>query len=159
MQEQRSKRVSDSRTEQIQAVMPQHANGMGNLFGGQLVAWIDVVGGLVARRHSNCNVTTASIDNLNFKKPVSVQEFLVLVGQVTYVGRTSMEVRVDTFTERLDGMRRLVNRAYLTFVALDGDGKPTEVPRLELETEAEKYEWDSGVKRAELRRQRRIEQY
>ena len=157
--EMRKKTVSESRTEQIQAVMPQHANGMGNLFGGQLAAWIDVVGGVVARRHANHNCVTASIDSLNFKKPVMVKEFVVLVGQVTYVGRTSMEVRVDTFIDHLDGSRTMVNRAYLTFVALDEYGKPTTVPQLELETDEERQEWEAGAKRADLRHKRRVEQY
>lgn len=63
-----AKRVADSEVEQVQAIMPNHLNGAGRVFGGQLAAWIDVVGGIVARRHSNRNVTTAAIDNLNLKK-------------------------------------------------------------------------------------------
>ena len=88
-----------------------------------------------------------------------VKEYVVLVGQVTYVGHTSMEVRVDTFIDHLDGSRTMVNRAYLTFVALDEYGKPTTVPPLELETDEERQEWEAGAKRAALRHQRRVEQY
>ena len=98
-EERPAKRVSDSRTEQIQILMPQHINGMGRLFGGQLVQWIDVVAAVVARRHSNAEVTTATIDNLMFEAPAYVNSTVILVGQVTYVGNTSMEVRVDTFVE------------------------------------------------------------
>lgn len=153
------KRVADSRTEQIQIIMPEHINGYDRLFGGQLVVWIDVVAAVVARRHSNCRVTTVSIDNLHFKAAAHVDNTIVLIGQITYVGMTSMEVRVDTFVERLDGSKKLVNRAYLTMVALDSQEKPTIVPRLILESDEERAEWEAGSKRAALRKQRRIEQY
>ena len=155
----KTKRVSESRTEQIQIIMPEHINGFDRLFGGQLVEWIDVVAAVVARRHSNCNVTTVSIDNLHFKAAAHVNNTVVLIGQMTYVGTTSMEVRVDTFVERIDGSKKLVNRAYLTLVALDDSEKPTPVPRLQLETEEERAECEAGVKRAALRKQRRIEQF
>ena len=79
--------------------MPNHLNGAGRIFGGQLVAWIDVIGGIAARRHCGCAVTTAAIDNLQFREPVYVNEVVVLRARVTFVGRTSMEVRVDTFVE------------------------------------------------------------
>ena len=153
------KKVSDSRTEQIQILMPAHINGYKRLFGGKLVEWIDVVAAVVARRHSGCNVTTASIDNLVFKEAAYVNSTVLLVGQMTYVGKTSMEVRVDTFVEALDKERRHVNRAYLVMVALGEDDKPMEVPGLILETEEERVEWEAGVKRHALRRQRRMEKF
>ena len=105
------KRVSDSKTEQVQIIMPAQINGFKRLFGGQLVQWIDIVAGVVARRHSNRNVTTVSIDNLHFKEAAYVNNTMLLVGRITYVGNTSMEVRVDTFVESLSGEKRLVNRA------------------------------------------------
>lgn len=154
-----SKPVSASRIEQIQFVMPQHINGYGRLFGGQLMAWIDVVAGAVARRHANAEVTTASVDTFQFKKPAHVNDMIVLVGTITHVGASSMEVRVDSFVEHLNGARDLVNRAYFTMVALDEKEKPIVVPRLILETEEEKLEWEAGEKRTQLRKQRRIEQY
>lgn len=153
------KRIEDSRTEQIQIVMPQHINGAGRLFGGQLVEWIDIVAGVVARRHSARNIITAAIDNLQFKAGAFANDTLVLVGHITHVGNTSMEVRVDTYVEDLSGMRRAVNRAYLVMVALDESGAPTEVPGLVLETEMEWAEWDSGVRRNDLRKKRRTEGY
>lgn len=154
-----SKPVSASRTEQVQLVLPQHINGYGRLFGGQIMAWIDVVAGAVARRHAGAEVTTASVDTLQFKKPAHVNEMIVLIGVITHVGASSMEVRVDSFVERRDGSRDLVNRAYVTMVALDDKEKPIVVPRLVLETEEEKAEWEAGEKRSQLRKQRRIEQY
>ena len=153
------KRVSDSKTEQIQILMPEHINGFNRLFGGRLMEWIDVVAAVVARRHSGCNVTTASIDNLQFKAAAYVNSTIFLVGQITYVGNTSMEVRVSTYVEKLDGMRYMINRAYLVLVALDDNDHPVTVPGLTLETEEEKLEWEAGKKRGELRKQRRLEAF
>ena len=84
---------------------------------------------------------------------------MVLIGRVTYVGRTSMEVRVDTYVEDLKGIRKVVNRAYLVLVAIDDNGDPTEVPRLIIESESEKAEWQAGEKRYALRKKRRKEGY
>lgn len=153
------KRVLDSITEQVQILMPSHINGSDRLFGGQLVEWIDVVASVVARRHSGCNVTTAAIDNLQFKAGAFINNTLVLIGRITYVGRTSMEVRVDTYVEDLSGIRKVVNRAYLVLVALDAKGNPTEVPGLLLGSDAEKAEWEAGKKRHDLRKERRKEGY
>lgn len=153
------KRVSDSITEQVQIIMSSHINGADRLFGGQLIQWIDVVAGVVARRHSGCNVTTAAIDNLQFKSGAYVNNTLVLIGRITYVGNTSMEIRVDAYVEDLSGIRKVINRAYLVMVALDELGNPTEVPRLILETESEKAEWEAGRKRHSLRNKRRKEGY
>lgn len=149
-----AKHVADSRTEHVEIILNPHINGYKRLFGGQLMAWIDTVGGVVARRHAGKEVTTACIDNLQFRKAVTVNSTVVLVGKVTYVGRTSMEVRVDTFCEHMDGMRELVNTAYLVFVALDENQNPTPVPGLILETEQEKSEFENGARRQALRKER-----
>ena len=153
------KRVSDSCTEQVQIIMPSHINGTNRLFGGQLVQWIDVVAAAVARRHSGRNVITVAIDNLYFKSGAFINNTLVLIGRVTYVGRTSMEVRVDTYVEDLNGIRKVINRSYLVLVAIDDKGKPSEVPGLIIESESEKAEWLAGEKRYALRKQRRKEGY
>jgi len=156
----KAKRVTDSITEQVHIVMPSHISGTNRLFGGQLLAWIDEVSAVTARRHSGCNVITAAIDNLQFKSAVYINNILVLIGRVTYVGTTSMEVRVDTYVEdHLTGTRKVVNRAYLVMVALDENENPTEVPRLILETEAERAEWEAGLRRYQLRKERRKEGY
>lgn len=159
MKELTPKRVADSRVEQIQIVLSSHINGAGRLFGGQLMEWIDIVAGVVARRHSNHNTTTASIDNLQFKEAVYLNNTLVLFGKVTYVGKTSMEVQVDTFVESLGGSRKMVNSAHFVMVALDENDHPTPVPTLILENEQEEADWKAGERRNELRRQRRLEQY
>ncbi len=159
MEELQPKTVSQSRTEQVQIVMPEHINGYDRLFGGKLVEWIDIVAGVVARRHSNRNITTVSIDNLHFKAAAHVNNTVVLIGQITHVGNTSMEVRVDTFVESLCGEKKLVNRAYLVMVALNDEERPTKVPSLIIETEEERLEWEAGAKRSALRKQRSIEAY
>lgn len=157
--EETAKPVSASRTEQIQILMPQHINGYKRLFGGVLMEWIDIVAGVVARRHSCSEVTTASVDNLQFKSPAYVNSTITLIGVITFVGSTSMEVRVDTFTEALSGERKLVNRAYVVMVALDENERPKRVPRLIPETEEEKAEFEAGKRRHELRKQRRRENF
>lgn len=159
MSERAMKRVSDSRVTQTQIILASHINGAGRLFGGQLVSWIDIVASLVARRHSHVNITTAAIDNLQFKSAVYIDDTVVISGKLTYVGHTSMEVQVDSFVEDLQGTRRLVNRAHIVMVALDDKDKPTEVPGLILETDEEKEDWERGKKRDELRKKRRIENY
>ncbi|HBL84781.1 MAG: acyl-CoA thioesterase [Clostridiales bacterium GWF2_38_85] len=154
-----SKHVSESRTEHVEIVLLEHLNGFNRLFGGKLVEWIDIVAAVVARRHSNRNVTTASIDNLQFKEPAYINNTIVLQGRITYVGKTSMEVRIDTFVEKLNGDKRLINRAYLVLVALDENENPVPVPGLILETDEDKDEWQSGIRRHDLRKQRRIDNY
>lgn len=153
------KRASESCAEQIQILMPEHINGYNRLFGGRLVEWIDIVAGVVARRHSGCNVTTAAIDNLQFEGAAHVNNTIVLLGRITYVGKTSMEVRVDTFVEHLDGSRTKVNRAYLVMVALDENENPTAVPGLVLETDEDKAEWEAGEIRDALRKCRRADKF
>ncbi|NLB89718.1 MAG: acyl-CoA thioesterase [Clostridiales bacterium] len=148
------KRVCESITEHVEIVLPAHINGYERLFGGKLMQWIDVVAGVVARRHSNREVTTAAIDHLEFQSPAYVNNTITLKGCVTYTGKTSMEVRVDTFLESLDGTRKRINRAYLVMVALDEEQNPTSVPPLILETESEKIEWENAIRRREMRKMR-----
>lgn len=153
------KRVRDSRTEQVYIIRSQHINPQGRLFGGYLMQWIDEMAVIVSRRHSGKMVTTASIDNLNFKAGAYQDDMVVLVGRLTYVGRTSMEVRVDTYVEDYQGNRRNINRAYIVMVAVDEEGNSTEVPGLFLESKAEQAEWLGGEKRYQLRKERRAEGY
>lgn len=151
------KKISESRIEQVYQVRPEHLNGSERLFGGRLMEWIDEIAGLVGIRHSQSNVITASVDNLVFMRPVFQNDLVVLIGSVTYVGTTSMEIRVDTYVEELDGSRYPVNRAYLTLVAIDHDGKPHKVPGLIIQNEEQQLEWDAGKRRKDLRIQRRKE--
>ena len=151
------KPVSQSATQQQYLVRPTHINHYGRLFGGQLLYWIDELAGIVAMRHSSATVTTAAIDNLQFQAPAHEGDMIVMLGQVTCVGRSSMEIRVDTFTESPEGQRQMINRAYIDMVAIDSEGNPIEVPELILETDEQKLEYDAAAKRKALRKQRRRE--
>ena len=152
-----TKKVSDSLTEQQYLICPAHINHYGRLFGGQLLKWIDELAGIVAIRHCGSTVTTAAIDNLQFQAPADTGDMIVLRGFVTYAGRTSMEVRVDTYRESLDGKREMINRAYIDMVAINCKGQPEEVPQLLLENEEQRQEYEAAQKRKLLRKQRRQE--
>ena len=101
------------------------------------------------------NVTTASVDNLRFLKGAYQRDVVVICGKITYVGNTSMEVRVDSYVEDLDGVRTPINRAYFSMVALDENDKPCTVPRLELTTDEEREEWEKAKLRKEVRMMRK----
>lgn len=147
-----SRKVSESLSETVHMVRPNHLNSAGRLFGGVLMQWMDELAGLVAKRHTRKNIITASVDNLSFLRGAYLKDVVVITGKVTYVGNTSMEVKVDSCVEDLDRNRTLINRAYFTLVALDENDHPTRVPRLELETEEEQVEWENAKKRRELRK-------
>lgn len=151
------RRVEDSQVETMHMVRPNHLNGAGRLFGGMLMQWIDEVAGLVAKRHSRSNIITASVDNLRFLKGAYQGDTIVIIGKITYVGNTSMEVRVDTYCENVIGERRPINRAYFSMVALDEYDRPAAVPGILVETEAQKAEWENGEKRRANRMMRHEE--
>lgn len=143
-------------TTSVQIILAQHCNGnaVPRLFGGQLMAWIDVVGAVAARRYCGHEVTTVCVDNLNFVKPAYLNDILVQEACVTWTGNTSLEVRVDSFVEKKAGDRALINRAYLVFVALDKNEKPVSVPEFIPETDEEKDEYANAVERKFIRMQR-----
>ena len=143
-----------SKSEMMHVIQPRDLNGSGRLFGGALLQMIDELAGIVAKRHcQTANVTTAAIDNLNFKAGAYENDLLVLIGYVTYTGNTSMEVRIDTYIEDTEVMRRPINRAYFVMVAMGEDNRPTRVPPLLIETESQKAEWEGAL----LRRKNRLE--
>lgn len=144
--------VNYSKTEQVHLIQPADLNGGNRLFGGALLNWIDEVAAIVAMRHAGVKtVTTASIDQLEFKSGAYLNDLIVLIGYVVYTGRTSMEVRVDTYVESTDGMRRVINRANIILVALDDKDKPTEIPQLDLQTDAEHEQYLQAKQRREMR--------
>lgn len=153
----KERRVSESVVETVHMVRPNHLNSAGRLFGGMLMQWIDEVAGLVAKRHARMNVITASVDNLKFLKGAYQKDIIVIIGKVTFVGTTSLEVKVDTYVEHMEGERTLINRAYFTMVGLDDEDKPTPLPGLILETADEKAEWEKAKKRREIRIMRKEE--
>ncbi len=153
------KTPSQTYTEQVNLVKDSELNGSRRLFGGNLLSWIDITAAIVARRHAERNVTTVAIDDLHFIAPAHANDLVVLCGKMTYVGRTSMEVTVESYVERLDGTRTLINRAHVVMVALGEDDRPCEVPGLEPETDEERAEMLAGERRKQLRAQRQMENY
>jgi acyl-CoA hydrolase len=150
--------VSYSKTESIHILRYQDINGAGRLYGGTLLGWIDEIGAMTAIRHCGGMVTTASIDNLEFKRGAYLNELVVLVAKITYVGNSSMEIRVDTYVEDLNGFRNPINRAYLTYVCIGDDGKPARIPYdIEFENEGERAENESAKLRRENRKFRKKE--
>ena len=141
------------KTTSVQIVLPQHCNGYARprLFGGQIMAWIDIVGAVAARRYTQRAVTTVCVDNLTFLKPAYLNDTVVQEAVVTWTGNTSLEVRVDSFVERLDGSREQVNRAYAVFVALDESDGPAHVPPFTPETDEEKAEYAAAQERRRIR--------
>ncbi|MBI5584530.1 MAG: acyl-CoA thioesterase [Deltaproteobacteria bacterium] len=147
-----AKRSQDSRIVIIQQMTQQDANLAGNVHGGVVMKHIDSTAGIVAVRHASSNVVTASIDRLDFFSPVFIGDLLHLQASLNMVGRTSMEVGVRVEAENfLTGEVRHTASAYLTFVALGGDGRPVEVPPLLLETGEEKRRHQEAVARREMR--------
>jgi acyl-CoA hydrolase len=144
-------------TSQVQIVMNSSVNGAGRLFGGRLMEWVDVVGAVEARRHALSDVTLAGVDSLDFIAPVQLNETVVMDAEVTWTGRTSIEVRVDSYVERLSGERHRVNRAYMIYVAVEPDGRPRQVRPFEPEGGQQQREWTAACRRSEARKARRHE--
>jgi acyl-CoA hydrolase len=138
-----------SRSEVVEAVLPNDTNALGTMLGGRVMHLIDIAGALAAHRHSNSHVVTASVDYLDFRFPISVGEFIVLKSNVNRVFHTSMEVGVKVFAENvLTGERRHTSSAYLTFVAIDLNRAPHRVTPLILETAEDRRRFrDAGERR------------
>ncbi len=146
------KRVRDSSVITAQMMIPQDANPAGNVHGGVVVKIIDEAAGVVAARHCRRNVVTASIDRMDFHHPIFVGDLLFFKASLNFVGRTSMEIGVRVEAENLmTGEVRHAASAYLTYVAIDQDGRPVEVPPLSVETDEERRRQREGKARRELR--------
>ncbi|HHW00321.1 MAG TPA: acyl-CoA thioesterase [Clostridiaceae bacterium] len=144
---------SASQIEMTELVLPNDTNILGNLLGGRLMHWIDIAGAMAASRHSGRVVATVALDSLDFRHPARMGELVILKAKLTWVGRTSMEVTVRAYAENYKtGSVILTNKAYITYVALDENGRPTPVPPLIIETEQEKKDFLE----AEQRRQERL---
>ena len=134
-----NKKVTDSMTESSKIVQSKDINGQNRLFGGRLMEWIDEVAALTAMRHCGGLVTTCAVDSLVFKHGAKLNQVVVLTGKVTYVGNTSLEVRVDTYVEEVEsGERFAINHAYLILVHVNNNGEPTPIRYgLDLQSESE----------------------
>lgn len=133
-------------------VLPNDTNTLGNLMGGRLMHWMDIAAAIAAQKHCNCPVVTASVDNVSFANPIKLGNLLTIEAKLTRSFNTSMEVYLRVWGEDLSAQYKyLSNEAYLTFVALDPNGRPRKVPELIPETEEEKKFYDGALRRRQLR--------
>jgi acyl-CoA hydrolase len=147
-----AKQVIDSQLTLSQLMMPEHANPLGNVHGGVIMKLMDEAAGLCAARHARRPTVTVAVDSLTFLEPIHIGELVTFDAHLTFVGRTSMEVEVCVEAEEiLTGKRRLTNRAYVVYVALGDDGRPTEVPSLVLETDEQRDLWEQAKQRRAVR--------
>ena len=146
------KTPDESKAEVIIRMFPSDANPAGNVFGGAILKHIDMVAGIVAQRFSQTNAVTVSMDKISFLKPVFVGNVLCVKAQVNYVQKSSMEIEVNVEAEDIaKGTRVHTGNAFVTFVALDDNGKPTAVPTLRIETPEDQKRFDEGKIRMERR--------
>ncbi len=145
--------VRDSQSEMAEIVLPNDANPLGALLGGRLMHWIDLAGAMAAHRHSRSYAVTASVDHIDFLVPVKVGDLIILRSSVNRVFRTSMEVGVKVFVENyIADTSEHVASAYLTFVAVDAEGKHVKVAPVIPESEDQKRRYDDAGRRREIRR-------
>jgi len=156
MTNQKPATMGETQHETTQLMMPQHANVMGNVFGGVILAMMDTAAGIAALRHARTICVTASVDRVDFRLPIHIGDLVIMKASVNYVGRTSMEVGVRVETEHLlTGERRHTNSCYLTFVAIDKDGKPVAVPPVTPETPEQLRRYEAAKQRRARRLQER----
>ena len=132
--------------------MPNDTNTLGNLMGGRLLHWMDIAAAIACQRHCNCPVVTASVDNVSFANPIQLGNLLTIEAKLTRSFNTSMEVYLRVWGEDLSAQYKYMsNEAYMTFVALNPNGKPRVVPELHPETETEKKMYEGALRRRQLR--------
>ena len=141
-----------SRISIAQLMQPEHANNLGNVHGGWIMKLVDEAGALACMRHAQKRVVTVAVDSLVVREPIKIGDLIILNAEVTYAGRTSMEAEVQVIAENpISGERTHTNNAYLVYVALDDTGRPSSVPELILETDAEKLRMEQAKKRQAYR--------
>lgn len=146
------KPCSASRITLAQLMQPEHANNSGNVHGGVIMKLVDEAGALACMRHAQHRVVTVAVDQLTFRHPIRLGDLVILSAEVSYVGRTSLEVEVNVEAENpLSGQRIHTNTAYLVYVALDDNGKPAIVPPLLTETEFQRQRREAGMARQQHR--------
>ncbi len=146
-----AKTPNESLTIQTEIVMPNDTNTLGNLFGGRLMLWMDVVAAISAQRHSRKVVVTASVNNVSFNQPIKLADIVTLEAKVSRSFKSSMEVIIDVFVEdHKTGERKKCNEAIYTFVAIGDDGKACPVPEIIPETDLEKARYDAALRRRQL---------
>ena len=147
------KTPKDSQVEMMEMVMPGHTNPQNTIFGGVVMSWIDIAAAMCAARHCNKPVVTVHVDDIDFRHPIKIGAHVSIKASLNYVGKSSMVIGTKvTSTNPYTGKTLVTTKAYLTFVALDEDGKPCIVPELELITEDDKRRYANAKKRTESRK-------
>lgn len=147
----KSRTAAETLSITTKVVLPNDTNTLGNLFGGQLLAWMDVIASVSAHRHCRRVVVTASVNNVSFQHPIQHASIVTLEAKVSRSFNSSMEVFVDVFVEdHVTGKRIKSNEAIYTFVAVDQNGGPIQVPELIPETDEEKMRFEGALRRKEL---------
>jgi acyl-CoA hydrolase len=142
----------DSFVSSTEFVLPNDTNTLNNLMGGRMMHFMDIVAAISAQRHSHRIVVTASVDNLNFSKAIKLGSVVTIAAKVTRSFNSSMEVHVIAETEELTkGLKQRTNEAFFTFVAVDQNGRPIDVPEIEPETEEEWNLYHGALRRRQLR--------
>ncbi|WP_075352418.1 acyl-CoA thioesterase [Algoriphagus marinus] len=148
----KKKFARESATIMTEMVLPNDTNTLNNLMGGKLMHWLDVVAAIAAQKHSNRIVVTASADSISFKQPIALGNVVTLKSQVTRSFNSSMEVFIEVTAEDIPANKKVMtHRAYFTFVAVDQNGKPIEVPEVVPETEDEIEQFEGALRRRQLR--------
>lgn len=143
------KSVQQSKVTMSTVMLPHHANPSGNVHGGEVMKLMDTAAGVAAHRHARCNTVTARVDELVFHHPVRIGNVVNCYAQLTFVGRSSMEIAVTVAVEDLlsEEPEKMALTAFFTYVALDGDGKPQPVPALEITSDEERCLFEQGQQR------------
>ena len=146
------KPIRTSRISIAQMMQPEHANNLGNVHGGWIMKLVDEAGALACMRHAQRRVVTVAIDSMSFRHPIKTSDLVILNAEVSYTGSTSMEAEVQVIAENpITGQRWQTNTAYLVYVALDDEGKPTSIPPIAAETIDEERKMDEAKERQKRR--------
>lgn len=148
----KQKKASETKVTMSELVLPNDTNFYGNLMGGRLMYWMDIAGGIAAGKHCNVACVTASVDNISFEAAIKLGHVVHIEAQVSRAFKTSMEIHIKVWGEDLTQQYKYKsNEAYLTFVAIDANGKPRTVPELIPENEEERRIYDGALRRRQLR--------
>ena len=148
----RKKAPRESFVSMTEMVLPNDTNTLNNLMGGRLMHWMDVVSAIAGQKHCNSIVVTASVDNISFRTPIQLGNVVTLKARATRAFNSSVEIRIDVEAENIpEGKKIASHSAYFTFVAVDKEGKPVEIPEVVPETDEEKQLYDGALRRRQLR--------